>query len=251
MIPQAMAYGSLAGVSPSLSLSIAVVPLVAYMIFGRNPYMSLGPESAVALMAAAAVGPVASAYAIPWSTALAITGILVGVILGVGWLLRASFLADLLSYPILTGYLTGVAVLMIMSQLPKIVNYGLNTDSVSELIRSQWQVPDWQTVTLATIVVVLSFTLNKISKRVPGPLVGLIVATIVGLFMDVPLVGPVSLEVPVPEFQGLSLEVVAALLVPALSIAVRRRASTVSSTPSTITKRTSSARDWNIHTIPR
>lgn len=220
MIPQAMAYGSLAGVSPSLSLSIAVVPLVAYMIFGRNPYMSLGPESAVALMAAAAVGPVASAYAIPWSTALAITGILVGVILGVGWLLRASFLADLLSYPILTGYLTGVAVLMIMSQLPKIVNYGLNTDSVSELIRSQWQVPDWQTVTLATIVVVLSFTLNKISKRVPGPLVGLIVATIVGLFMDVPLVGPVSLEVPVPEFQGLSLEVVAALLVPALSIAV-------------------------------
>jgi len=103
MIPQAMAYGSLAGVSPSLSLSIAVVPLVAYMIFGRNPYMSLGPESAVALMAAAAVGPVASAYAIPWNTALAITGVLVGLILGIGWLLRASFLADLLSYPILTG----------------------------------------------------------------------------------------------------------------------------------------------------
>ncbi len=220
MIPQAMAYGSLAGVSPSLSLSIAVVPLVAYMIFGRNPYMSLGPESAVALMAAAAVGPVASAYAIPWNTALAITGVLVGLILGIGWLLRASFLADLLSYPILTGYLTGVAVLMIMSQLPKIVNYGLNTDSVSELFRSQWQRPDWQTVALATIVVVLSFALNRISKRVPGPLVGLIVATIVGLFMDVPRVGTVSLELPVPELEGLSLEVIAALLVPALSIAV-------------------------------
>ncbi len=220
MIPQAMAYGSLAGVSPSLSLSIAVVPLVAYMIFGRNPYMSLGPESAVALMAAAAVGPVASAYSIPWNTALAITSALVGVILGIGWLLRASFLADLLSYPILTGYLTGVAVLMIMSQLPKIVNYGLNSDSVQGLINSSWQVPDWQTVTLAAIVVVLSFTINRLSPRIPGPLVGLIVATIVGLFMDVPRVGAVSLELPVVGLDGLSLEVVAALLVPALSIAV-------------------------------
>ena len=220
MIPQAMAYGSLAGVSPSLSLSIAVVPLVAYMIFGRNPYMSLGPESAVALMAAAAVGPVASAYAIPWNTALAITSALVGVILGIGWLLRASFLADLLSYPILTGYLTGVAVLMIMSQLPKIVNYGLNSDSVQGLINSSWQIPDWQTVTLAAIVVILSFAINRFSPRIPGPLVGLIVATIAGLFMDVPRVGAVSLELPVVGLDGLSLEVVAALLVPALSIAV-------------------------------
>ncbi len=220
MIPQAMAYGSLAGVSPSLSLSIAVVPLVAYMIFGRNPYMSLGPESAVALMAAAAVGPVATSYGIPWNTALAITSGLVGIILGVGWLLRASFLADLLSYPILTGYLTGVAVLMIMSQLPKIVNFSLDTDSVPNLINSPWEAPDPQTVALAAIVVVLSFGLNRLSPRVPGPLVGLIVATIVGLFMEVPRVGEVSLEVPVLDISGISVAVVAALMVPALSIAV-------------------------------
>jgi sulfate permease, SulP family len=45
LIPQAMAYGSLAGVSPSTSLTIAAIPLVVYMLLGRNPYMSLGPES--------------------------------------------------------------------------------------------------------------------------------------------------------------------------------------------------------------
>ncbi len=190
------------------------------MIFGRNPYMSLGPESAVALMAAAAVGPVATSYGIPWNTALAITSGLVGIILGVGWLLRASFLADLLSYPILTGYLTGVAVLMIMSQLPKIVNFSLDTDSVPNLINSPWEAPDPQTVVLAAIVVVLSFGLNRLSPRVPGPLVGLIVATIVGLFMEVPRVGEVSLEVPVLDISGISVAVVAALMVPALSIAV-------------------------------
>ncbi|MBK6762800.1 MAG: SulP family inorganic anion transporter [Micrococcales bacterium] len=220
LIPQAMAYGSLAGVSPSVSLTIAAVPLIAYMLLGRNPYMSLGPESAVALMAAAAVTPVAAAYGLPWTTALAVTSALVGIILGIGWLVKASFLADLLSYPILTGYLTGVAVLMIMSQLPKIVNYDLNSDSISGLWNSSWQTPDWQTVGVAAVVVILAFAINRLSPRIPGPLIGLIVATIIGAFMDIPKVGPVSLELPVLDLSGISLEVVAALLVPALSIAV-------------------------------
>ena len=74
LIPQAVAYGSLAGVSPSTSLTIAAIPLVVYMLLGRNPYMSLGPESTVALMAAAAVAPVATAYNVPWTTALSHLG---------------------------------------------------------------------------------------------------------------------------------------------------------------------------------
>ncbi|MEZ5186512.1 MAG: SulP family inorganic anion transporter [Candidatus Nanopelagicales bacterium] len=220
VIPQAMAYGSLAGVSPSVSLSIAVVPLIAYMLLGRNPYMSLGPESAVALMAAAAVTPVASAYGLPWTTALAVTSALVGIILGIGWILRASFLADLLSHPILTGYLTGVAVLMIISQLDKILGYGLNTDTITGLFRSQWQAPNWQTLGIAALVVVVAFGLKRVSARVPGPLIGLIVATVVGIFLDIPKVGPVSLELPILDVSGITLEAVAALLIPALSIAV-------------------------------
>jgi SulP family sulfate permease len=220
LIPQAMAYGSLAGVSPSVSLTIAVVPLIAYMLLGRNHYMSLGPESAVALMAAAAVTPVASAYALPWTTALAITSSLVGIILGIGWLLKASFLADLLSHPILVGYLTGVAVLMIMSQLSKIVGYEVDSDTVGELFRSSWQSPDLQTLGIATVVVVIAFGLSAVSRRIPGPLIGLIVATIIGVFLDIPKVGPVSLEMPLLDVSGVSLEVVGALLIPALSIAV-------------------------------
>jgi len=220
MIPQAMANGSLAGVPASTSLSIAVIPLIVYMLLGRNPFMSVGPESTVALMAAAAVGPVAEANGIPWSTALAVTTTLVGIILGIGWLLRASFLADLLSNPILTGYLTGVAFLMIVSQLPKVLGIDLDTDSVGELINSDWQVPDWQTILVATVVVVLSFAGRLISKRIPGPLIGLSVATIIGLFMDIPKVGPVSLTLPIPEYRGLSADIVVALLLPAISIAV-------------------------------
>ena len=60
MIPQAMAYGSLAGIDAATGLAVAAVPLIVYMILGRSTYMSVGPESTVALMAAAAVGPVSA-----------------------------------------------------------------------------------------------------------------------------------------------------------------------------------------------
>jgi sulfate permease, SulP family len=220
LIPQAMAYGSLAGVSPSTSLTIAAVPLVVYMLLGRNPYMSLGPESTVALMAAAAVTPVATVYNVPWTTALAVTTALVGIVLGIGWLLKASFLADLLSNPLLTGYLTGVAILMIISQLPKILGYDLDTGSIAGLVKSQWHTPDWQTVTIAATVVIAAFACRAISNRVPGPLIGLVAATIIGQFMDVPEIGPVSLKLPVVDLTGLSVQVIAALLIPALSIAI-------------------------------
>ena len=220
LIPQAMAYGSLAGVSPSTSLTIAAIPLVVYMLLGRNPYMSLGPESTVALMAAAAVGPVATAYNVPWATALAVTSALVGIVLGIGWLLKAAFLADLLSNPLLTGYLTGVAILMIISQLPKVLGYDLDTDSIGGLVSSQWHVPNWQTMAIAATVVIVAFACRVISRRIPGPLIGLAAATIMGQFMDVPEVGPVSLDLPVLDVTGLSVKVIAALLVPALSIAV-------------------------------
>ena len=221
IIPQAMAYGSLAGVTPSASLTVSVVPLLVYMLLGRNPYMSLGPESTVALMAAAAVGPVAAAQGIPWTTALAVTTALVGIILAIGWLIKAAFLADLLSNPILTGYMTGVAILMVISQLPKILGFDLDTDTIGGLIRSEWGTPNWQTVLIATIVVVISLVSQRLSRRVPGPLIGLVAATIVSLFMgNIDRVGEVSLELPTFGLKGLSLEVVTALLLPALSIAV-------------------------------
>lgn len=220
MIPQAMANGSLAGVSPSVSLSVAVVPLLAYMLLGRNPYMSLGPESAVALMAAATVGPVVAASDVPWTTALAITTVLVGLILGIGWLLKAAFLADLLSHPILVGYLTGIAILMIMSQLSKILGYDVDGDSLRGLLSTDWQVPNFQTLSIAAVVVIIAMVCAKIDKRIPGILIGLIVGTVMSLWMDVPTVGPVSLQMPIPSLNGLSLELVGMLILPAVSIAL-------------------------------
>lgn len=220
MIPQAMAYGSLAGIDAATGLAVAAVPLIVYMILGRSTYMSVGPESTVALMAAAAVGPVAATMGIPVLNALAITSILVGLILLAAWLLRASFLADLLSKPILVGYLTGVAVLMIMSQLPKVLGFEVDTSSLVGLWETVWQTPQWQSVTIAMAVLGVSLILRVISRKIPGPLIALLLSIVLGLQWDVPKVGPVALSLPVPQFSAITVDAVSALIVPALSIAV-------------------------------
>lgn len=220
-IPQAMAYGTLAGIEPTQGLAVAAVPILVYMILGRSRYMSVGPESTVALMTAAAVGPVAATMGVPALTALAITSILVGLILGAAWLLKASFLADLLSQPILLGYLTGVAVLMIMSQLPKMFDYDMETDTLPQLLDSEWQIPDYRTLTISLVVLVIALVMREIWPRFPGTLIGLAASILLGLvWTDVPKVGPVSLELPSPQLSGITLEAVSALLIPALSIAV-------------------------------
>ena len=171
-------------------------------------------------MAAAAVGPVAATMGIPVLNALAITSILVGLILLAAWLLRASFLADLLSKPILVGYLTGVAVLMIMSQLPKVLGFEVDTSSLVGLWETVWQTPQWQSVTIAMAVLGVSLILRVISRKIPGPLIALLLSIVLGLQWDVPKVGPVALSLPVPQFSAITVDAVSALIVPALSIAV-------------------------------
>ncbi len=220
LIPQAMAYAQLAGIDAATGLGVAVIPLVVYMILGRSKYMSLGPESTVALMAAAAVGPVAAEMGVPVLTALGLTSLMVGIILFIAWLLKASFLADLLSKPILVGYLTGVAILMLISQLPKVLGYDVDTSSLLGLWNTDWQMPDWHTVAIAVIVAGIALILKFVNPKIPGPLIALIVAILLGMVWEVPTVGPVHLAVPVPQFGIVSLDVIEALLVPALSIAV-------------------------------
>ncbi len=220
LIPQAMAYGQLAGIDAATGLAVAAIPLIVYMILGRSTYMSLGPESTVALMAAAAVGPVATAMGVPVLTALGLTSVMVGIILFAAWLLHASFLADLLSKPILIGYLTGVAILMMMSQLPKILGYDVDTSSLAALWGTQWQLPDWHTIVIAVVVAAVSLILRAINPKIPGPLVALAIAILLGMVWAVPTVGPVELALPTPQLGSINLDVLEALLVPALSIAV-------------------------------
>jgi SulP family sulfate permease len=135
LVPQAMAYGELAGVAPVVGLYTAIGALVGYALFGSSRRLMLGPESSSALLAAAAVAP-AAAGGSPARFAMltALPALLVGVIALAAGSARLGFLADFVSKPILLGYITGVTIIMIAGQLGKLFGIPIESEQFYQQI---------------------------------------------------------------------------------------------------------------------
>ncbi len=220
VIPQAMAYGSLAGVGAAVGLATAIVPLLAYAILGKHKWLSVGPESAVALMAAAAAGPAAAASGLSPALVLPTMAAIVGLVLIIGRFLKLAFLADLLSVPVLVGYLTGIAVLMVMSQLQKLTGIDANTEDLWSLFtKTTWSTPNWVTLGIGVIVALIAWGLPKISPKIPGAVIALAVAIVLGLLVDVPTIGPVTTGLPTFAVPDFSWSLVQSLFWPAVTVA--------------------------------
>ena len=120
LIPQVMAYAVVAGLPAIVGLWAISVALFCYALLGSSRQLSVGPESTTALMTAAVVGPLAAGNPGRYATLAAALAVVVGVLCLLARLARLGVLAELLSKPVLVGYLAGIAVLMIVSQLGKI-----------------------------------------------------------------------------------------------------------------------------------
>ena len=121
LVPQVMAYSTLAGLPAVTGLWAAVVALTVYVLFGSSRQLSVGPESTTALddgCRARADG--GRGDSVRYGMLAATLAVLVGAVCFVGALARLGFLANMLSRPVLVGYMTGIAILMIASQLGKI-----------------------------------------------------------------------------------------------------------------------------------
>src|SRR6185312_14171018 len=114
LVPQVMAYSSIAGLPPQAGLWACLGSLA---VLGSSRQLSVGPESTTALMTATAVAPLALGDPTRHAALAAGLALVVGAFCLVGGLLRAGSLADLLSRPVLVGYMAGIAVIMITSQL--------------------------------------------------------------------------------------------------------------------------------------
>src|SRR6058998_1208848 len=120
LVPQGMAYAALAGLPPITGLYTSILCLVAYAVFGPSRILVLGPDSALGPLIAATIVPLVGANGDP-SRAVALAGML-ALLMG-AWcvavgLARAGSLAELLSKPVRTGYLNGIALVVLASQLP-------------------------------------------------------------------------------------------------------------------------------------
>ena len=150
----------------------AVGPLLLYALFGSSRSLSVGPESTTALMTAVAIATVTAGNTALAATAAAALAVAVGIICVIGWLARLGYVADLLSKPVLTGYMAGIAVLMIVSQLGKIT--GMKVPSGSTLaeiayVAMHLGLIHYPTLILSSIVVILLLTGRAIRPRWPWP----------------------------------------------------------------------------------
>ena len=129
LIPQCMAYGELAGVEPVAGLWAILTPMAVYAIFGSSPQLSIGPESSTAVMTAVAIAPLAAARTDTYISLAALLAITMGLVCIAGYIARLGFLADLLSKPVLIGYMAGIALIMIGGQLGKIAKIEIEADA--------------------------------------------------------------------------------------------------------------------------
>ena len=120
LVPQVMAYAEVAGLPPATGLWAALPALVLYPLLGSSASLSMGPESTTALMTAVAIGPLAAGNSARYAQLAASLALLTGLLAAAAWLLRLGFLADLLSRPVLVGYLAGVGLIMIADQLGRV-----------------------------------------------------------------------------------------------------------------------------------
>jgi high affinity sulfate transporter 1 len=207
MVPVALAYAGLAGVPPELGLVTAFAALAAYAVFGTSRHLKVTVSSTMAVMSASVVADLAggdpAAY-LAFTAALALT---VGVILIAAGLARLGFISDFLTKSVVTGFIIGVAITIIIGQLPKILGVpGLDGSLPEQLAQLVSELPDTNPYTLAvglsSLAVIL--VLRRISRRIPGPLVVLVLGILAVSLLDlgnydVSVVGEVATGVPLPS----------------------------------------------------
>ena len=121
LIPQSLAYALLAGLPPVVGLYASILPLVAYAIFGTSRTLAVGPVAVVSLMTASAAGAVAAQGTPEYLEAAIMLAALSGVMLAILGFLRLGFLANLLSHPVISGFITASGLLIATSQLKHIL----------------------------------------------------------------------------------------------------------------------------------
>ena len=228
LVPQVMAYAEVAGLPPVVGLWAILGPLLVYAVLGSSRQLSIGPESTTALMTAAAVGSIAAGDPARHAAFAAALALVVGALCILGWVGRLGFLADLLSKPVLVGYMAGIAAIMVASQLGKLTGIRVEPDSfVNEIGFVARHVDEVHGPTLALAAGVLVFLLagSWLAPRVPVPLFGMLLATAAVAVFDlkargVVVVGHIPAGLPTPSVPNVSGSDVASLLLPAIGVAV-------------------------------
>jgi SulP family sulfate permease len=136
LVPQSLAYAMLAGLPPHVGMYASILPLVAYAVFGSSTTLSVGPVAVASLMTASAIAPLAAAGSAQYVLLSMLLALIGGVVLLLLGLLRMGFVANLLSHPVVSGFVTGSAVLIALGQLKPLLGIPATGETALELLVS-------------------------------------------------------------------------------------------------------------------
>jgi high affinity sulfate transporter 1 len=200
-LPSAMAYAELAGAPVSAGLYALLLPVVAYAVFGSAPRLVIGPEGTVSLLVAASLAPFAFSNSAEYAALAALLALLVGLVFLVARLIRLGWIADYFSQAVLVGYITGVATVLILSQLGKLVGVSSDADGaiqeVVDIVR-HLGAANVATVVVAVLSLGLLVGVGKLGRHIPGALLLVVLGIVASWALDLQGQG-VSVTGPVPS----------------------------------------------------
>ncbi|MES0810434.1 sulfate permease [Roseibium sp. SCPC15] len=244
LIPQSLAYALLAGLPPEVGLYASILPLVAYALFGTSRALAVGPVAVVSLMTASAVGELVQQGTPEYLGAAIVLAFLSGLMLVVMGLFRLGFLANLLSHPVISGFITASGLLIASSQLKHILGVPANGHTLYDILLSildHLNEINWITFAIGAAATAFLFWVRKGLKKMllgfgfkpfladiltkAGPVAAVAVTTLASATFHlgergVRIVGDIPSGLPVPQLPAFDSELWMALAGPALLISV-------------------------------
>ncbi len=226
-IPESLGYAKIAGMPIQTGLYCALLPAILFALLGSSRQLVVGADSATAALVAAGAGAVAAAGSTAYASAVGVLGIMTAGFLVLVVLLRLDFLADLISRPVLAGFLSGVGVSLIIGNLPSMLGIEASGTTWDKLVATVTNLGSLNTTSaaLALGTVAVMLLLERRLPKLPAALVALVLLSVVGVLIGAAdrgaaMVGSIPAGLPsitVPDFQAGELARMAAT---AASIAV-------------------------------
>ena len=230
LVPVGIAYAEASGIPGINGLYATIVPLVAYALFGPSRILVLGPDSALAAVILSVVLPLSAGdpqRAIPFGGMMAIVS---GAVCVAAGLARLGFITELLSKPIRYGYMNGIALTVILSQIPKLLGFSVKADGpVRQVLGTVDKVLNGSTNMAALAVGGSALALILILKRwprLPGMLIAVAAATMVVAALDlasrtgISVVGPLPSGLPAPRLPLVPLDSLGAIVTGGIAVAL-------------------------------
>ncbi len=197
LIPQAMAYAELAGLPAFVGLIAAALPPIAAAIFASSPYLQTGPVAMTSLLTAGALAGLAVPFSSDYIKLAALLALVVGVVRAAVGLLRAGAVAYLMSQPVIMGFTSGAAILIIAQQIPTAV--AVNPPDGRVLQRAWWTLihpGQWETE--AVVISLLTAAVIIIGRRISPLFPGVLIAVVGGIVFSAvsDYAGPILKDVP-------------------------------------------------------